>query len=379
MGLETLKGDNNSYKFNAYREIAYDLSAAMEIMGKRKLAFGEPAIVMYHHPNGDDPQQTLMLMGVGGLNGSNMYTILGEDPASPVTPEPTEDNRVIVTYDVEGNLRSQTQSVMLFSRIFEDEGLNMPFSSIEIDGVKHDNPTVSDYMFDMTLGDHTVKFTLVDPKIIPEGTFYDCVDITSIIVPSTVNTIGDYALNTGNNKLRSVTLNSSEPPEIGENIIPTDTNPHTDIFVPIEYFDTYMSSKFCDQYDVYPNVPINEIANDEIWYFRSGNKPSGNSMESTLIEDYNVSDIYSSVNDRDDGVNELYVVSNTIKNGLGVLKFSGNVVALGSECINDDDVQYVVLPKSFESAYSTAFNLCWNAHIVSYGTMEGYDWKQGLE
>ena len=76
----TLKGDVNSFKFNAYREIAYDLEDAISKIEERKLAFGEPSCVLYNYPNGDNAEKRMMLMGVGGLNGENFYITLEQNP-----------------------------------------------------------------------------------------------------------------------------------------------------------------------------------------------------------------------------------------------------------------------------------------------------------
>lgn len=118
--------------------------------------------------------------------------------------------------------------------------------------------------------------------------------------------------------------------------------------------------------------------NDEIWYTTDAN---------IAISNNRVSAIYSSVQDRNSNTNELSIVSNTYSNGKGVLKFSGNVVALGWNCIAGDyidgmseicSVISIILPASFADAYASSFNSSQLATITSYGTMNGYDWKQGL-
>ena len=65
------------------------------------------------------------------------------------------------------------------------------FTEIEIDGVIQPN-VVSAYTFD-TVGEHTVKYTLSDPTSIGQGAFSNCIDLTSVTIPSGVTSIGDGA------------------------------------------------------------------------------------------------------------------------------------------------------------------------------------------
>lgn len=73
MSQKTLTGDLRNLKFNAYREVAYDRDAAVQIIKDRKLAFGEPACVVFNFPDGDNTEKLMMLLGIGGMYGENFY------------------------------------------------------------------------------------------------------------------------------------------------------------------------------------------------------------------------------------------------------------------------------------------------------------------
>lgn len=64
------------------------------------------------------------------------------------------------------------------------------FTEIEIDGVVLPN-VVSAYTFD-TIGEHTVKYTLSDSTSIKTRSFSDCTSLTSISIPNSITSIGNY-------------------------------------------------------------------------------------------------------------------------------------------------------------------------------------------
>ena len=65
------------------------------------------------------------------------------------------------------------------------------FSDIEIDGVVQPN-VISSYTFG-TIGEHTVRYTLVDTTTIGSSAFDSCTGLTSVTIPDSVTSIGEGA------------------------------------------------------------------------------------------------------------------------------------------------------------------------------------------
>lgn len=98
------------------------------------------------------------------------------NPSSPVPPTPTE-TRLVCKYNVEDTEYRTTLC---------NDTTN--FSAMEIDGVEQAE-VVSYYQFD-TIGEHTVKFTLIDSTSIGEYAFNLCDSLTSVDIPDSVINIG---------------------------------------------------------------------------------------------------------------------------------------------------------------------------------------------
>ncbi len=62
------------------------------------------------------------------------------------------------------------------------------FKSIEVDGVLLDDVKTA-YQFDTT-GEHVIKYEFNEPKVISNNAFYNCTDLTSITIGSSVTSIG---------------------------------------------------------------------------------------------------------------------------------------------------------------------------------------------
>ena len=96
---------------------------------------------------------------------------------------PWVDNRLIATFNITST--SNPTTIMYSGSISQ-------FTEIEIDGIVQPS-VVSSYTFD-TLGEHTVKYTLLDPTSIGESAFVGCdYSLTSITIPDSVTNIGNYA------------------------------------------------------------------------------------------------------------------------------------------------------------------------------------------
>lgn len=107
---------------------------------------------------------------------------------------PLHETRVLTTFNVE----SISDPTRIYFYVIEDDETitgELMFEKIEIDNVEI---SISDidanegfYQFETT-GDHTVSYTLKDNTKIPTGMFYQCGEMTTITLPDTITTIGDW-------------------------------------------------------------------------------------------------------------------------------------------------------------------------------------------
>lgn len=65
------------------------------------------------------------------------------------------------------------------------------FAEMEVDGVVQSNVNGS-YQFD-SIGEHTIKYTLIDNTSIVVSSFQGCNNITKVTIPNSVTNIGNYA------------------------------------------------------------------------------------------------------------------------------------------------------------------------------------------
>ena len=106
--------------------------------------------------------------GTNYLSASTSYTLI------------VSDYRVVAKYNV-----TNTSNPTKIANNTND------FSSIEIDGVEQPS-VVSAYTF-TTTGEHTVKYTLIDPTSIGAGDFNNRNNLTSVTIPDSVTSIGVQA------------------------------------------------------------------------------------------------------------------------------------------------------------------------------------------
>ena len=169
----------------------------------------------------DAAQSSLMLPNVSLIDETNGVEY------NTSSPEPPSDPRLIAKYNVT-DISEPTQIcgyVKGFPPFMPDQDYSSGFTSIEIDGVMM--PTVSyQYQFD-TIGEHTIKYTLLDPTSIGEMAFYGCSSLTSCTIGSDVTSIGEMAFD-GCTSLISITVDSSNTVYDSRNncnaIIETSTN-----------------------------------------------------------------------------------------------------------------------------------------------------------
>ena len=94
--------------------------------------------------------------------------------------KPWVETRVVATFNV--------TSTSGTTRLLNNTSL---FSAVEIDGVEQ--PSVETKYTFSTTGEHTVKYTLIEPTSIGESAFSSCSGLTNITIPSSVTSIGNYA------------------------------------------------------------------------------------------------------------------------------------------------------------------------------------------
>ena len=150
-----------------------------------------------------------------GLDKPNVSHCVNEDH---VHYDPWVDNRIIATFNI-----TNTSSVtpIMYSNS------SSKFSKIEIDGVVQPS-VVTSYKFG-TMGEHVVKYTLVNDTTIGNYAFCDCRNLISVIIPSSVTSIGSEAFNSCYS-LTSVTIPNSVTSIGGDAFI--DCHDLTEITIP---------------------------------------------------------------------------------------------------------------------------------------------------
>ena len=123
---------------------------------------------------------------------------------------PIVDARLVATYNVE-DASQPTQ--LYFRRIV---GVDM-FDKVEIDGteVSIAELDAASGTYQLSVGEHTVAYTLKDPTSIGIDAFNGCSNLTTVTIPNSVTSIGNNAFDSCYN-ITSVTIGDSVT-SIGDN------------------------------------------------------------------------------------------------------------------------------------------------------------------
>lgn len=189
---------------------------------------------------------------------------------------------------------------------------------------------------------------------IEDSAFQSCTALKSITLPSSITTIGDYAFAYCEN-LKTVYSKATTPPTINTwygytNSVfyyidyDTWTYIYPTIYVPQASYNTYKTSESWEQYadyiigyDYTNNVEA-KPANNEIWYYTSDN---------STIEIYNATGFNANI------------VSNSYKNGKGIIKFDADINIIGYGAFQYEWTSFeMILPESIEKIDSYAFGSC---------------------
>jgi hypothetical protein len=176
-----------------------------------------------------------------------------------IPPTPPAETRLVATFNVEDT----SSDVLIY---VSQNYANRDIESMEIDGVELEN-IVNTYRFD-TIGEHTVKYVLINPTQVGEGVFnnnysltsiyipnsvtsisnqafYQCSGLTSINIPSGVTSINSWAFE-GCSSLDSITVEATTPPTLGSGAF-TNTN-NCPIYVPSGSVNAYKAAEYWSNY-----------------------------------------------------------------------------------------------------------------------------------
>ena len=121
---------------------------------------------------------------------ANFMTALKDSLDKNLVAEESATATTLVTRTVSSNTLVLTENYMPWKRGKMSVG-KLPFEvvaePVEIDGVEQES-VVSNYTFD-SIGEHTVKYKLIDSRKVNRGCFSSCKNIISVVIPHKVTTI----------------------------------------------------------------------------------------------------------------------------------------------------------------------------------------------
>ena len=116
----------------------------------------------------------------------------------------SNDQNLVIRYNVVD--ASQPTPLYFYSIKSQVKGIDM-FDKVEIDGteVSVESLDAASGAYQLSVGEHTVAYTLKDPTIIGRNAFGGCSGLTSVTIPNSVTSIGIRAF-FGCTGLTSVTI-----------------------------------------------------------------------------------------------------------------------------------------------------------------------------
>ena len=119
---------------------------------------------------------------------------------------PYSDPRLIVKL----NVVDDSDPTVIYGGMSEDISALDNFTKIEVDGVEISLTDLDETYgrYQLSEGEHTIRYTLVDPTEIGNAVFRNCRNITRVTIPNSVTTIGEHTFRNCRNVI-SITIPDS--------------------------------------------------------------------------------------------------------------------------------------------------------------------------